>query len=759
MKDSTAPLVSVIMANFNGAAHIAAAVRSVLRQTERSLDLIVSDDGSSDASLEIAAAAAGGDPRLVVLRSDKARTGPAAARNRALAVARGRWVAIVDNDDFIHPERLARLIWSAERDRADLAADDLLVFYEDGSRAPHAHLGGEFARAPRWVSAAEYERSNKLLSGRRALGYLKPVFRRTPASKYDETLRIAEDSDLVLRLLAGGARMRVYPELGYFYRKHAGSISHRLDAAAIDAMDAACGRIDVLGDIELARALKEGAAARANARAFTDVVAALKRRDVGAALGVAVRRPGVLALLKDPIAARLPKLRAAAARDGPPRVALLSRQRIVGATNGSSAYVLSLAQALKDAGFAVDYVGASPKIFGRWAMLRLRADLDVFDRYRLHGGVRVGPMVFSTDPSRWAASALAVIERVLARLGLPSPGWSQKAEYAQGAPLTREDALYVARQVDARTKAVLCDYAFLNPLAAYALAPDAPVITIMHDLMSARVADQAESDVVVLSAAEEFRLLNMADIVLAIQAEEAENVRAKAAAHVEVILTPHAVSPVAAADSGRDDTLFFVGSNTAPNWVGLEWFFREVWPAVLAARPDARLNVAGSVARGLEGAPEGVELLGVVDDLAPLYRDAGVVISPLRSGSGLKIKLIEAWAAGKAVVGTTVTAQGVEALAGEAMIVADDPLEFAQAVIRLLADASERRALGGKGLNAARERFSAQAAMAAFVARVRSAAGEGPPTLRDEAGQRHERADQHEGDGRLEAHLADQQPG
>jgi len=350
-----------------------------------------------------------------------------------------------------------------------------------------------------------------------------------------------------------------------------------------------------------------------------------------------------------------------------------------------------------------------------------------------------------------------VAERIAAKLGFPS-GWSQKAEYAQGAALTREDALYVARRADARTCAVLCDYAFLNPLAPYAIAPGAPVLTIMHDLMSARVADAAESDVVVLSAIEEFRLLNMADVVLAIQAEEAEKVRAKAAAHVEVIVTPHAVSPVAAAESGWDDALLFVGSNTAPNWVGLEWFFEHAWPAVRAAWPGARLRVAGSVARSLRGAPDGVEVLGVVDDLAPLYRTAGVVISPLRSGSGLKIKLIEAWAAGKAVVGTTVTAQGVEDLAAEAMIVADEPAEFAASIIKLLGDASARRALGEKGLRVARERFSPEAALAAFVARVRSAAGEGPPALRDEAGQRHERADHDEGERRVEAHLADQQP-
>lgn len=756
------PKISVIMANLNGAAHIETAVRSVLRQTEPSLELIVSDDGSTDDSLAIAERAAGGDERLILLNSELSRTGPAAARNRALQIARGGWIAVVDNDDFLHPERLERLVGAAERDGADIAADDLLVFYDDEARGPHAHLRGRLARGPHWISPAEYERSNRLLSGGRSLGYLKPVLRRALNPLYDETLRIGEDSDLILRLLVQGARMRVYPDLGYFYRKHAGSISHRLDAAAIDAMDAAYRRIHPGSDAALAREMSKGAAARADARAFTEFVIALKQGNLAASVASAVRRPTMLRLLGDPLRARLPKHRRRTPITAPEHIILLSRQRIIGATNGSSAYVLALARALKDAGFAVEYIGASPKIFGRWAILRLRREMRVFDRYRLRGGLVVGPIVFSLAPKRWAASALAIAEHAMARLGLPRPGWSQPAEYAQGAALSRDDALYVARHTNPTTRAILCDYAFLNALAPYALRPHAPVLTIMHDLMSARVADHAERDAVVLSAAEEFRLLNMADAVLAIQPEEAAKVRASAAAHVDVILAPHAVSPLAAPQPGADDTLLFVGSNTAPNVVALEWFFREAWPTIRAHRPGARLKVAGSVARSLNGTPAGVELAGVVANLSPLYREAGVVISPLRSGSGLKIKLVEAWAAGKAVVGTSVTAQGVETLARSAMVVADDATSFAAAIVDLLAAPGKREALGQAALHAARSQFSPQAATAALVARLRraaSAAREGPPALGHEAGQRHEGTDEEEGERWVQAHLADQQPG
>lgn len=315
MNETPAPLVSVLMANLNGARHIAGAVRAVLDQSLTDLELIVSDDGSTDESPALAAAEAGGDERFILLRSEIARTGPAAARNRALARARGRWIAIVDNDDVIEPDRLKTLIDAAERDGADIAADDMLVFYEGQARAPHGHLPAAMTGAPSWVSPAEYARSNIMFAGGAALGYLKPVFRRAgrygPAPRYDESLRIGEDYDLVQRMLLAGGRMRLYPEKLYRYRKHAGSISHRLSLEAIEAMLAGLARLDAGGDAELAAAFARQRAALERARAFTQLVEALKARNAGAAAAAIAARPSALMLMREPIAARLGRLRRA----------------------------------------------------------------------------------------------------------------------------------------------------------------------------------------------------------------------------------------------------------------------------------------------------------------------------------------------------------------------------------------------------------------------------------------------------------------
>lgn len=705
------------MANYNGGAFIGAAVRSVLRQTEASLELIVSDDGSTDESLERTKSAARGDSRLVLLQGG-GRTGPGATRNRALAIARGRWIAVVDSDDYVHPERFARLLGAGEADGADIVVDDLLTFYQDRARAPHPHLRGDAARRAQWISPSAYESSNRLLGPGPALGYLKPAWRRALAARYNESLRIGEDSELVLRMLIGGARMRLYPELGYFYRKHDASISHRLDRAAIAALDAAYAEIDPGMDKSLATALKRGVAARRDAACFTYLISALKARDLGAALRLAAHRPSALLLLREPIAARMKPPKRAAPERTTPRIAILSRQRIVGATNGSSAYVLAMVGALKSAGFAVDYVGVSPHIFGRWAVLRLRPEIATFDRYVVHGAVRLGDLVIARDPKLWIAAALAVADLALRKVGLALPGLTKPAEYDKNAAPARADILFTARHAPRGARAVLCDYAFLARYAAYAASPDAPSFVIMHDLLSGRVTDAREQAVTELEARSEFRLLGQADAVIAIQNDEAAKVRA-ALPDREVIVAPHAAEIAPTAQPGLTDKLLFVGSNTAPNVVGLQWFFREIWPRVVSARPQARLKVAGSVARALGEVPDGVTMLGIVGDLAPLYAEAGVVISPLYTGSGLKIKLIEALAAGKAVVGTPITAQGVEDQVAGAMEIADAPDAFAAAIINLMDQSDDRQILAERALACARAHFSAEASFSALLERIR----------------------------------------
>lgn len=99
-------LISVIMPARNAAEHVASAIRSVLNQSWRNLELLFVDDASQDDTGVLAEAAAGGDPRFRLIRRER-RGGAYQARNDALELAMGRWIAIQDSDEWAHPERLA----------------------------------------------------------------------------------------------------------------------------------------------------------------------------------------------------------------------------------------------------------------------------------------------------------------------------------------------------------------------------------------------------------------------------------------------------------------------------------------------------------------------------------------------------------------------------------------------------------------------------------------------------------------------------
>lgn len=125
--------------------------------------------------------------------------------------------------------------------------------------------------------------------------------------------------------------------------------------------------------------------------------------------------------------------------------------------------------------------------------------------------------------------------------------------------------------------------------------------------------------------------------------------------------------------------------------------------------------IAGSVCDRLPRVPEGVQCLGFVKELDTIYSEAGVVISPLTVGSGLKIKLVEAMGQGKAIVATSVTADGVEEKVRSAVVLTDDPEDFSDALCRLLQNHKLREEQGRKALDAAGRWFSEEACHADFL--------------------------------------------
>jgi succinoglycan biosynthesis protein ExoO len=724
------PLVSIVMANYNGIRYIEAALQSALSQSLRNIEVIVADDASTDGSVDLITMIAMRDARVRLLRAST-NGGSGVARNLCLEAARGRWIAVLDSDDLMHPERLERLVAAADRDGADIVADDLLIFDENPAVAVETCLRGNAAASAFWVTAADYVHANTLFNGAQSLGYLKPVIRssliRNNAHRYDPTLRIAEDYDFILRLLVRGARLRVYPELLYFYRKHSQSVSHRLSRATLQPMLAAHDGLPtvVSGDRErLHTALAKRRASLERALYFDDLVSALKRGDWIDAVAQAIRHPRVAALLRGPLIDRLQRPRAERALisvRARRQVCVLSRQRIIGNTNGSSVYLLSLCAALTLNGCDVHLLCPSPAVFGRWPALLLRPELRMFRSIRLRRALRVGPLLITTDPGTVVRAVVGLLGKAASRLGIAADQLNKPAPYAVSQPWTRQDFLFVAQHARTHADVVIADYAFLTDGIPYTLRPDALSLVVMHDLFSSRSTQfnrlRAADSVAAIEQQAEMALLAKADAVVAIQADEARTVW-RCLPGQQVIVAPIAITPAAKPQPGLGRTVLFVGSNTAPNIFGLRWFLETIWPLVRAGVPDAILQVVGSVCGTVRPLPNGVRLLGSVRDLAAVYQQSAVVISPLQAGSGLKIKLIEALGQGKAIVATSVTLQGVEQEVGGAVWVADDPAEFGAAVIALLTDEALRMARATAALELARMKFSSMACYAALLAFV-----------------------------------------
>jgi len=227
---AVAPDVSVIIAAWQAAAFIEAAARSALASRGVSVQVVIVDDASPDDTWPTLQRLAAADQRIVIDRLPT-NGGPSAARNRAIELATCRFIAVLDADDTIAPDRLCRLVARADETGADIVVDNMLEVSGAGDSLGPFLKSPDFAVA-RDITLDTWVAFNQPLKPGDCIGYLKPLIRREVLERlggaYDTSLRNSEDYYFVANLLAAGARMTYLPEPGYRYTRAAGSTSHRL---------------------------------------------------------------------------------------------------------------------------------------------------------------------------------------------------------------------------------------------------------------------------------------------------------------------------------------------------------------------------------------------------------------------------------------------------------------------------------------------------------------------------------------------------
>jgi polysaccharide biosynthesis protein PslH len=166
-----------------------------------------------------------------------------------------------------------------------------------------------------------------------------------------------------------------------------------------------------------------------------------------------------------------------------------------------------------------------------------------------------------------------------------------------------------------------------------------------------------------------------------------------------------------AAGTGEADSLLYFGAiNYFPNQDAVIHFIDHVFPRIRQRRPLAKFRIVGP------GAPEsvlsrqgnGVEVVGMVDAVAPYIEQASAVVVPLRIGGGTRLKIVEALAKGKPVISSRLGAEGLDVVHDEHLLLADEPADFADQVERVLSNSDLAARLGASGRRLMEDRYSWQ---------------------------------------------------
>lgn len=358
---------------------------------------------------------------------------------------------------------------------------------------------------------------------------------------------------------------------------------------------------------------------------------------------------------------------------GRPAIVIVTERQLVPVSEGTRARIVTLIRSLRALGFLVVLVTRRPS--GRVAAVQMRwlADrLVVVDSNGFGGG---SPSAYDCTP--FFGPLRSVVERF-------------------GPVAVIAEYLWMAPCLDAVDNGAL---RFVD------------TIDLMHLRWGFR--DQLSNVWVTCTPEEERRLLEKADVVIAIQSQELRLIR-ELVPDRDVICVPHHVSAHPTPARGNRPVVAVVGSGNPGNVEGLTSFLDRAWPVVRRQRPGAELRVFGELA-GVMPPREGVIRVGYARSLRRAYWDAAVVINPVRVGTGLKIKTVEALAHGKAVVTTSCGAEGLESGAGRAFLVEDDMERFGHAVAGLLAKQESRARLESAAVVFAQAEFSRERVFGGFL--------------------------------------------
>lgn len=215
----TAPVASIIVPAYNAGSSLEATITELLKQTSDDFEIVVVDDGSTDATGTVANRLAQEHPQVRSFPLQENR-GVARAREHAARHSRGEFLWFIDADDRPAPDALEKLIAAAQRDDADVVVCGAQFVDEEGKRRP--------IPAPRLAGPLSGRQAFRMLLEGQITGHLwNKLFRRDLVGAIEFTpARVHSDLAMVAQLLAGARRVTSIPDVLYSYHLRGGSIIH-----------------------------------------------------------------------------------------------------------------------------------------------------------------------------------------------------------------------------------------------------------------------------------------------------------------------------------------------------------------------------------------------------------------------------------------------------------------------------------------------------------------------------------------------------
>lgn len=228
------PKASFVIPAYNAEPFIHQCLDSVLEQTVNDFEIVVVDDCSTDETASILESYSARDPRVRVLRNER-NSGVAVTRNVGLDAAEGEWMIALDSDDWIHKNRLERILNTVDQTTCDIICDDLSLMLGDELD----HVGNLLRDEKPGISTLDAVRFVEMdAPDQLGYGILKPAVRRQflleKNIKYNPDIAVVDDFLFVADCFAHGAVCALINEPLYFYRIHANSLSRTNAAKTVD---------------------------------------------------------------------------------------------------------------------------------------------------------------------------------------------------------------------------------------------------------------------------------------------------------------------------------------------------------------------------------------------------------------------------------------------------------------------------------------------------------------------------------------------